>query len=64
MFQDRVLQRLKQKKLAGAPPLVDKQHRMVCYFFEKLFDVMIDPNVNLLQNADLESFRKLEQSTG
>jgi hypothetical protein len=55
-WERRVLQRLEEKKLAGAPTLVEKQHRMVCYFFEKLFDVMIDPNVNLSQNAGFESF--------
>ena len=56
-WEDRVLQRQRNKKLAGAPRLVDKQHRMVCYFFEKLFPVMmIDPNVNLSQNFGFESF--------
>ena len=51
-----VLKKLKQKKLPGATRLVDKQHRMVCYFFEKLFDLMIGPDVNLSQNAGFESF--------
>ncbi len=45
------------KKLVGVPTLVDKQDGMVCYFLEKLFDVMmIDPNVNLSQNDGFESF--------
>jgi hypothetical protein len=44
------------KRRAVAPRLLDKKHRMVCYFFDKLFDLMIDPpNMNLSQN-EFESF--------
>jgi hypothetical protein len=36
-WEHRVLQRLEEKKLAGAPTLVEKQHRMVQLFFRKTF---------------------------
>ncbi len=47
---------LQDSRVAGAPRLVDKQHRMVCYFFEKMFDLMIGPDNNLSSNAGFESF--------
>ena len=50
-----VLKKLKEK-LRGTTRLVDKQLRMVRYFFEILFDLMIAPDVNLSQNAGFESF--------
>ena len=31
-------------------------HRMVCYFFEKLFDLMMGLNHNLSSNAGFETF--------
>ena len=36
--------------------LTSNTYAMVCYFFEKLFDLMIGPDVNLSQNAGFESF--------
>ena len=55
-WEETVLKKLEKKKLPGSTNLVDKQHRMVCYFFEKLFDLMIAPDINLSQNAGFESF--------
>ena len=55
-WEEHVVKKLDQKKLSGAPRLVDKQHRMVCYFFEKMFDLMIGPDNNLSSNAGFESF--------
>ena len=55
-WEEHVVKKLEQKKLSGAPQLVDKRHRMVCYFFEKMFDLMIAPYNNLSSNAGFESF--------
>jgi hypothetical protein len=40
LWDEWILKKLKEKKLPGATRLVDKQHRMVCYFFEKLFELV------------------------
>jgi hypothetical protein len=55
-WEEHVVKKLEQKKLSGAPRLAHKQHRMVCYFFEKMFDFMIGPDNNLSSNAGFESF--------
>ena len=58
MFQweEKIATYLNAKNTAGAETLVAKQHRMVCYFFEKLFDLMIGLNKNLSKNPGFECF--------
>ena len=55
-WDDKTLKILDDKKLVGDPSLLEKQHRMVCYFFEKLFDLMMGLNHNLSSNAGFETF--------
>lgn len=47
---------LESKTVQGAESLTEKKHRMACYFFEKLFDLMIGLDVNQSSNAGFETF--------
>lgn len=47
---------LRDRNVPGAPTLSEKKHRMVCYFFEKLFDLMIGLHQNLSKNPGFEYF--------
>eukprot|EP00979_Chaetoceros_neogracilis_P001777 scaffold317_cov230-Chaetoceros_neogracile.AAC.11 len=52
----KTLEMLQKKTIQGAESLSEKKHRMVCYFFEKLFDLMIGLDVNESSNAGFETF--------
>ena len=58
MFQwnDNIIKFLEKKNTKGAHTLLDKKHRMVCYFFEKMFDLMIGLRENLSRNPGFETF--------
>tara|TARA_B110000971_G_C19739586_1_gene376856 strand:+ start:116 stop:352 length:237 start_codon:yes stop_codon:yes gene_type:complete len=48
---------LDARKTPGAgDSLEEKKHRMVCYFFEKLFDLMMGIHQNLSSNPGFECF--------
>jgi len=55
-WDERTTDILNNKKVAGASNLNEKKHRMVCYFFEKLFDLMMGLDDNLSSNPGFESF--------
>ena len=55
-WDEKTLSYLEEKNVPGAPTLSEKKHRMVCYFFEKLFDLMIGLHQNLSKNPGFESF--------
>ena len=57
MFEwDRVmLTYLEQKEMHGYL-LLEKQHRLVCYFLEKLLDLMLGVDQNISSNPGYESF--------
>lgn len=40
----------------GTESLLEKKNRMVCYFFEKIFDLMIGLHMNLSRNPGFERF--------
>lgn len=40
----------------GTESLMEKKNRMVCYFFEKIFDLMIGLHMNLSRNPGFERF--------
>ena len=55
-WDDKTLKILANKKLVRDPSLLEKQHRrIVCYFFEKLFDLMMGLNHNFSSNAGSET---------
>ena len=53
----RIVEFLDARKTPGAgDSLEEKKHRMVCYFFEKLFDLMMGIHQNLSSNPGFECF--------
>ncbi len=50
-----ILTYLEQKEMYGYA-LLEKQHRLVCYFFEKLLDLMLGLDQNISSNPGFESF--------
>lgn len=58
MFQwgDDIIEFISSKNVSGAENLLEKKHRMVCYFFEKIFDLMIGLHQNLSRNPGFECF--------
>jgi len=53
----RIVEFLQVRNTPGAgDSLAEKKHRMVCYFFEKLFDLIMGIHQNLSSNPGFESF--------
>lgn len=50
-----ILTYLEQKEMHGNS-LLEKQHRLVCYFLEKLLDLMLGIDQNISSNPGFESF--------
>ena len=50
-WDTKTLERLEKKTVQGAESLSEKKHRMACYFFEKLFDLMFGLDVNQSSNV-------------
>ena len=56
-WDGRIVEFLDARKTPGAgDSLEEKKHRMVCYFFEKLFDLMMGIHQNLSSNPGFECF--------
>jgi len=53
--QQGTFQELEQKEMHGNS-LLEKQHRLVCYFLEKLLDLMLGIDQNISSNPGFESF--------
>ena len=50
-----VIQMLEQSNASGAPDLVHKKHRLVCYLLEKFFDLLLGKK-SVSSNPGFESF--------
>ena len=46
----------KEQRSSTSPPMKELKNRMVCYFFEKMFDLMMINENNLSSNPGFESF--------
>ncbi len=57
-WDEHVERQLKQKeqRSSTSPPMKELKNRMVCYFFEKMFDLMMSDENNLSSNPGFESF--------
>ena len=58
-WDEHVESQLKQKeqRSSTSPPMMKElKNRMVCYFFEKMFDLMMSDENNLSSNPGFESF--------
>jgi len=55
-WDERTLQMLERSNPKGCSTLLAKKHRMVCYFFEKMFDLMLGLDNNLSSNPGFECF--------
>ena len=54
-WDNTILTYLEQKEMHGYS-LLEKQYRLVCYFFEKLLDLMLGLDQNISSNPGFESF--------
>ena len=57
-WDGRIVEFLDARKTPGAGDSLveEKKHRMVCYFLEKLFDLMMGIHQNLSSNPGFECF--------
>ena len=54
-WNDDIVNMLKKSNVVGASDELEKKHRLVCYFLEKLFDPLLGKK-SVSSNPDFESF--------